>query len=77
MLPQICNAKVAVKVGEPQTHCRITHSSLEEVRRAFGLPAYGLCPPFREPVIPPLPSLMILLMSTAQRAMMDEMLKNR
>ncbi|ETL78893.1 hypothetical protein L917_20375 [Phytophthora nicotianae] len=29
MLPQICNAKVAVKVGEPQTHCRITHSSLE------------------------------------------------
>ncbi|ETM32165.1 hypothetical protein L914_20382 [Phytophthora nicotianae] len=40
MLPQICNAKVAVKVGEPQTHCRITHSSLE-------------------------------------RAMMDEMLKNR
>ncbi|KAF4127913.1 hypothetical protein GN958_ATG07723 [Phytophthora infestans] len=28
-LPQTCDAKVAIKIGEPQTDCRITHSSFE------------------------------------------------
>ncbi|KAF4137113.1 hypothetical protein GN958_ATG13697 [Phytophthora infestans] len=28
-LPQTCDAKVAITIEEPQTYCRITHSSFE------------------------------------------------